>query len=83
MQSDFRPRGRALSVCAGLALGQGLAYLLGILPVDPVKVVSSVSVFAVPVVVKYGWSLDWSLLPDFIIVGIALSFNCFGVMTIA
>jgi NCS2 family nucleobase:cation symporter-2 len=74
---------RSFSVFVGLVLGQTLAFVLGLLPVDPFSAVSSVSAFAVPAIGQFGWSLQWSLLPDFIIVGIALSFNCFGVMTIA
>ncbi|MGB4335636.1 MAG: solute carrier family 23 protein, partial [Chromatiaceae bacterium] len=39
--------------------------------------------FAVPPIGQFGWAFDWTLLPEFLLVGLALSFNCFGVLTIA
>ena len=74
---------RAFSVFAGLLAGQALAFALDVFPAGALAAVSEAAPFAVPRVGQFGWSLKWSLVPDFVIVGIALSFNCFGVMTIA
>lgn len=75
--------GQAFSVFIGLCIGQLLAWYMGMLPQHPLDEGAAIDFFAVPAIGQFGWSLDWRLLPDFIIVGIALSFNCFGVLTIA
>lgn len=74
---------RAFSVFMGLLVGQGMALLLGIVDAQKLAAITNAPLFAVPPVGQFGWSFDWALLPDFLIVGLALSFNCFGVLTVA
>lgn len=75
--------GRAFSVFVGLLVGQSLALLLELVPTSELQAISEVALFAAPDLGQFGWSLDWRLAPDFVILGLALSFNCFGVMTVA
>ncbi len=75
--------GRAFSVFIGLIAGQALAYQQGLIPSEAIQGIFSAAPFAIPSIGKFGWSFDWRLVPDFVIVGLALSFNCFGVITIA
>ncbi|MBP6733552.1 MAG: hypothetical protein KAX51_00100 [Chromatiaceae bacterium] len=78
-----RGRLRAFSVFTGLVVGQSLALWLGLLDAERLAVITQVPLFAVPPVGQFGWAFDWTLLPEFLLVGLALSFNCFGVLTIA
>ncbi len=78
-----RGLGRAFSVFIGLIAGQALAYQQGLVPGEAIQNIVNAAPFAIPSIGKFGWSLDWRLVPDFVIVGLALSFNCFGVITIA
>jgi NCS2 family nucleobase:cation symporter-2 len=75
--------GRAFSVFIGLLVGQSLALALELVPKSELQAISEVALFAAPELGQFGWSLDWRLAPDFVIVGLALSFNCLGVMTVA
>ncbi|WP_462323151.1 uracil-xanthine permease family protein [Halochromatium sp.] len=75
--------GRAFSVFAGLIVGQSLALMLDLVPSSELQEVYQAAPFAAPELGQFGWSLDWALLPEFVIVGLALSFNCFGVLTVA
>ena len=75
--------GRAFSVFIGLIAGQALAYQQGLVSSEAIQGIFNAAPFAIPSLGKFGWSLDWRLVPDFVIVGLALSFNCFGVITIA
>jgi NCS2 family nucleobase:cation symporter-2 len=75
--------GRAFSVFIGLLVGQSLALALELVPQSELQAISEVALFAAPELGQFGWSLDWRLAPDFVIVGLALSFNCLGVMTVA
>ena len=78
-----RGLGRAFSVFIGLIAGQALAYQQGLVPDEAIRNIVNAAPFAIPSIGKFGWSLDWRLVPDFVIVGLALSFNCYGVITIA
>lgn len=73
----------AFSVFIGLICGQVLAYFLDLVPHDPIDLIEHTGFFAVPSIGQFGWDFDWRLIPEFAIVGIALSFNSFGVLTIA
>lgn len=73
----------AFSVFIGLIPGQALAYAFALVPLDAVESIRQAQLFAVPQLGQFGWSVDWQLIPDFVIVGLALSFNSFGVLTIA
>jgi len=75
--------GRAFSVFVGLLVGQSLALALDLVPSADLHAIADAAIFAPPQLGQFGWSFDWTLLPDFVIVGLALSFNCFGVLTIA
>lgn len=75
--------GHSFSVFIGLIAGQALAYQQGLIPSEAILNIFNAAPFAIPSIGKFGWSLDWRLVPDFVIVGMALSFNCFGVITIA
>ncbi len=76
-------RWRAFSVFTGLVVGQALALWLGLVDTERLAVISQVPLFAVPPIGQFGWAFDWTLVPEFLLVGLALSFNCFGVLTIA
>lgn len=76
-------RWRAFSVFTGLMVGQALALWLGLVDTERLAVIAQVPLFAVPPVGQFGWAFDWTLVPEFLLVGLALSFNCFGVLTIA
>lgn len=73
---------QAFSVFVGLAVGQLHALGCGLVSKDRLADMSEASFFAMPQIGMFGWSFDWMLLPEFIIVGIALSLNCFGVLTV-
>ncbi|MBK8638369.1 MAG: hypothetical protein IPN92_08800 [Chromatiaceae bacterium] len=74
---------RAFSVFTGLVVGQALALWLGLVDTERLAVISQVPLFGVPPIGQFGWAFDWTLVPEFLLVGLALSFNCFGVLTIA
>lgn len=76
-------RWRAFSVFTGLVVGQALAYWQGLVDAERLGVITQAPLFAVPPIGQFGWAFDWALLPEFLLVGLALSFNCFGVLTIA
>ncbi|MBP6583851.1 MAG: hypothetical protein KA204_10400 [Chromatiaceae bacterium] len=76
-------RWRAFSVFTGLVVGQALALWLELVDTERLAVISQAPLFAVPPIGQFGWAFDWTLLPEFLLVGLALSFNCFGVLTIA
>ncbi len=76
-------RWRAFSVFTGLMVGQALAYWQGLVDAERLGVITQAPLFAVPPIGQFGWAFDWALLPEFLLVGLALSFNCFGVLTIA
>lgn len=73
---------QAFSVFIGLAAGQIHALSCGLVSSERLGDLGHVPFFAFPEIGAFGWSFDWMLLPEFIIVGIALSFNCFGVLTV-
>lgn len=73
----------AFSVFIGLIGGQSLAFVFNLVPHDVIAGIAGTATFAIPSFGQFGWSLDWALMPNFIIVGIVLSFNTFGVLTIA
>ncbi|MFZ1535895.1 MAG: solute carrier family 23 protein [Chromatiaceae bacterium] len=74
---------RAFSVFTGLVVGQALAYWQGLVDAERLGVITQAPLFAVPPIGQFGWAFDWALLPEFLLVGLALSFNCIGVLTIA
>ena len=73
----------AFSVFIGLVVGQVFSILTGLVSAQKLSTFTEVPLFAVPQIGQFGWAFDWTLLPHFIIVGLALSFNCFGVLTVA
>lgn len=76
-------RWRAFAVFTGLLVGQAIALALGMVDQEGLMRLTQVPLFAVPPVGHFGWAFDWTLVPDFVFVGLALSFNCFGVLTVA
>ncbi|NJD38851.1 MAG: hypothetical protein FIA89_11110 [Geobacter sp.] len=78
-----RGRLHAFAVFIGLVTGQLFALLNGVVNRSLVDDIFQVPFFAVPPIAQFGWEFRWSLVPEFIIVGLALSFNCFGVLTVA
>ncbi len=74
---------KTFAVILGLVLGQILAIWLGLVPYEDLAAIANSELFALPPIGDFGWSFNWRLIPDFAIVGIALSLNCFGIMTVA
>lgn len=78
-----RGRLHAFAVFIGLLVGQLFAVTTGVVNAALVDDIFQVPLFALPPVAQFGWEFRWSLVPEFMIVGLALSFNCFGVLTVA
>ena len=78
-----RGRIRAFAVFAGLLIGQVFAIWQGVVDSSLIDEITRVPFFALPPVGQFGWSFSWEMLPHFLLVGLALSFNCFGVLTVA
>ncbi len=74
---------KAFAVISGLILGQILAIWVGLVPAEDLMAIANSKLFEIPPIGEFGWKVDWRLIPDFAIVGIALSLNCFGIMTVA
>ena len=74
---------RAFAVFAGLVIGQLIAIMAGLIPQEDIAAIWSNELFSIPPVGKFGWAFDWRLIPDFAIVGLALSLNCFGIVVVA
>ncbi len=74
---------KTFAVILGLVLGQILAIWLDLVPYEDLVAIANSELFALPPIGDFGWSFNWRLIPDFAIVGIALSLNCFGIMTVA
>ena len=73
----------SFSVFIGLLGGQLVANMFDLVPGETLAAIQSADYFSVPSIGQFGWSFDWRLIPDFIIVGLVLSLNSFGVLTIA
>ncbi len=78
-----RGRLRSFSVFIGLLAGQAFAVSTGVVNKSLVEDIFQVPLFAVPPIAQFGWEFRWEMVPGFMIVGLALSFNCFGVLTVA
>ncbi|HSO80408.1 MAG TPA: solute carrier family 23 protein, partial [Chromatiaceae bacterium] len=65
-----RVRLRAFAVFTGLLVGQSLALWLGLVDAERLAVITQVPLFAVPPVGQFGWAFDWTLLPEFLLVGL-------------
>jgi len=75
---------RLFSAFAGLLLGGLLALLLGDLPLDAaMEKLEDVPLLRIPEVPVFGWRMDVSLIPSFMIVGLALSLHGFGAIAVA
>ncbi len=74
---------KTFAVISGLVFGQFLAIWAGLVPMEDLAAIGNSDLFAIPPIGEFGWKVDWRLIPDFAIVGIALSLNCFGIMTVA
>ena len=74
---------RAFAVFVGLVIGQLIAILVGLVRPEDIAAIWSNDLFSIPPIGKFGWSMDWSLVPDFALVGVALSLNCFGIVVVA
>lgn len=74
---------RAFAVFAGLIVGQVFALWQGVVNQSLIDELFQVPLFALPPVGRFGWSFSWEMLPHFALLGLALSFNCFGVLTVA
>ena len=77
------PTLRAFAVFSGLVIGQFIAILVGIIPPEDIAAIWSNDLFSIPPIGKFGWAFDWRLIPDFAIVGLALSLNSFGIIVVA
>ncbi|GAB6060295.1 solute carrier family 23 protein [Desulfonatronum parangueonense] len=74
---------RAFAVFSGLLIGQMFAVWQGVVDASLIKDIRQVPLFALPPVGQFGWSFAWEMVPHFALLGLALSFNCFGVLTVA
>jgi xanthine permease XanP len=74
---------RAFAVFGGLLAGQMFAVWQGVVDASLIEDIHEVPLFALPPVGQFGWSLAWEMVPHFALLGLALSFNCFGVLTVA
>lgn len=78
-----RGRAQMFAVFIGLVTGQLFALANGVVNRSLVEDIFQVPFFSIPPIAQFGWEFRWELVPEFIIVGLALSFNCFGVLTVA
>ncbi len=76
-------KARTFAVFAGLLVGQIFAVWQGVVNESLMNEISQVPVLALPPIARFGWSFNWEMLPHFVLLGLALSFNCFGVLTVA
>jgi NCS2 family nucleobase:cation symporter-2 len=74
---------KPFAVFVGLLVGQFFAVSQGVVNESLTEEIHRVPFFALPPVGHFGWSFSWEMMPHFILLGLALSFNCFGVLTIA
>jgi xanthine permease XanP len=75
---------RLFSAFVGLSMGVVLAFSLGDLPLDvAMHKLEDVPLLRIPEVPVFEWKLDVSLIPSFMIVGLALSLHGFGAIAMA
>ncbi len=74
---------KPFAVIAGLISGQSVAFALGLVDDHFLELIFNAKPFAIPPLTYFGWSFDWRLIPNFAVVGVALSCNCFAITVIA
>ncbi len=75
--------GQSFAVFTGLILGQAAAWWFGEIPAGAFAIFDDIRLFAVPEIARFGWSMDWRLLLDFMVVGVVLSWNCYAISIVA